>query len=58
VSAIRDEVESWQRFGSRDLKLETVASSESAGERPNSVYAVMSSASAANRFGDRDQDSS
>ena len=50
VSAIRDEVESWQRFGSRDLKLETVASSESAGERPNSVYAVMSSASAANRL--------
>jgi hypothetical protein len=50
VGAIRDEVESWQRLGSRDLKLETVASSESAGERPNSVYAVMSSAAAADRL--------
>ncbi|MGB7762321.1 MAG: DUF4384 domain-containing protein [Bryobacteraceae bacterium] len=47
---IRDEVESWQRLGSRDLRLETVDSSESAGERPNSVYAVMSSAAVADRL--------
>jgi hypothetical protein len=50
VGAIRDEVETWQRLGSRDLKLETVASSESAGERPNTVYAVMPSTAAAGRL--------
>ena len=50
LNAIRDEVASWQRLGSRDLKLEKIVQPESAGERPNSVYAVMSSASAANRL--------
>lgn len=50
VGAIRDELESWQKLGSRDLKLETVANPESAGERPNSVYAVMSSAATAGRL--------
>src|ERR1035437_9606323 len=50
VDAIRDEVEAWQRLASRDLKIEKIAQPESAGERPNSVYAVMSSSSAANRL--------
>ena len=50
VDAIRGEVESWQRLGSRDLKIEKIDQPESAGERPNSVYAVMSSAVAANRL--------
>jgi hypothetical protein len=50
VDAIRDEVESWQRLASRDLKIEKITEPESAGERPNSVYAVMSSSSAANRL--------
>ena len=34
----------------RDLKIEKIASPESAGERPNSVYAVTASAAAANRL--------
>ena len=50
VDAIRDELESWQRLGSRDLKIEQIDQPESAGERPNSVYAVMASAVAANRL--------
>jgi non-canonical (house-cleaning) NTP pyrophosphatase len=50
VDAIRDELESWQRLGSRDLEIQIIAQPESAGERPNSVYAVMSSAVAANRL--------
>jgi hypothetical protein len=50
VDAIRDEVEAWQRLASRDLKIEKIAQPESAGERPNSVYAVMSSSSAADRL--------
>ena len=50
VDAVRDEVEAWQRLGSRDLKIEKIDQPESAGERPNSVYAVMSSAVAANRL--------
>src|ERR1035437_109539 len=50
VDAIRDEVEAWQRLACRDLKIEKIAQPESAGERPNSVYAVMSSSSAANRL--------
>jgi hypothetical protein len=49
VDAVRDVVESWQRLAGRDLKIEKIAQPESAGERPNSVYAVMSS-SAANRL--------
>lgn len=49
VDAVRDEVEGWQRLASRDLKIEKIAQPESAGERANSVYAVMSS-SAANRL--------
>jgi hypothetical protein len=50
VAAIRDEVQSWQRLGSRDLKIEKIDRPESAGERPDSVYAVMSSAAAASRL--------
>ena len=50
VDAIRDEVESWRRLAGRDLKIEKIVHPESAGERPNSVYAVMSSAAAANRL--------
>ena len=50
VDAIRDEVESWQRLADRDLTIQKIAQPESAGERPNSVYAVMSSSSAANRL--------
>jgi hypothetical protein len=50
VDALRNEVQSWQRLGSRDLKVEKIASPESPGERPDSVYAVMSSASAADRL--------
>src|ERR1035437_6325971 len=50
VDAIRDEVPPWQRLASRDLKIEKIAQPESVGERPNSVYAVMSSSSAANRL--------
>jgi hypothetical protein len=50
VDAIRDEVECWQQLGSRDLKLETIAGPQLAGERPNSVYAVMASAGVAGRL--------
>jgi hypothetical protein len=50
VDAIRDEVQSWQRLAGRDLKIEKIDHPESAGERPNSVYAVMSSSAAANRL--------
>jgi len=50
VDAVRDEVQSWQRLAGRDLKIEKIASPESAGERPNSVYAVTASAAAANRL--------
>jgi hypothetical protein len=50
VAAIWNEIESWQRLGSRDLKIEKIDQPESAAERPNSVYAVMASAVAANRL--------
>jgi hypothetical protein len=50
VNAVHEEVESWQRLCSRDLKLQTVVHPETAGERPNAVYAVTSSPAAADRL--------
>jgi hypothetical protein len=50
VDALRREMESWQRIASRDLKIEKITDAQSPDERPNSVYAVLSSAGAADRL--------
>jgi hypothetical protein len=47
---IGDLMDSWQRLASRDLRLEKIRQPEFAGERPNSVYAVNSSAADSGRL--------
>ncbi len=60
VKAIRDEVQTWQRLGSRDLRIQKVGKTESVAtppgsvrvdsERPDSVYTVMANVAPENRL--------
>ena len=45
-----DLMDSWQRLATRDLRLEKIAQPGSPGERPQSVYAVNSSAAESGRL--------